>query len=111
MASLRRRYALFAAAVLVLTLALIAVGLWARDTWQDRRHSISIVAPTPLFAGSGNDGCGVNQIGVIQTGNTVRVQRIRYWKSCATIDVAVSDGRKGYVVLGQGAVEVNPTLP
>lgn len=94
----------------VLVVAVLIALLWVHDVWEDRQHSVSVKSDTPLYAGSADESCGGTRIGVIRPGTAVRVQRIRYWKNCATIDVALPDGRKGYIVLGDGDVSVSPAL-
>ena len=103
----------YLAAFALLLLLLIAVSLvrWAADVHQDRRHTVSIKSPTPLFEGSGNDGCDrAQRIKIIQPGAPLVVRRIRYWKDCATIAVALSNGQHGYIVSGDH-VSVTPALP
>ena len=46
-----------------------------------------------------------------EPGARLQVRRIRYLKDCAALDVALPDGREGYVVLGIGDVSVKPPLP
>jgi hypothetical protein len=48
---------------------------------------------------------------MVQQGANLRVRRIRYWKNCATIDVAMQDSRKGFLIVGEGNVSVIPPLP
>ena len=103
----------YLAAFALLPLLLIAGGLvrWAADVYQDRRHTVSIKLPTPLFKGSGNDDCDrAQQIKIIQPGAPLVVRRIKYWKDCATIDVAFFNGQHGYIVLDDH-VSVTPALP
>jgi hypothetical protein len=70
--------------------------LWANDVHEDRKHTLTVNSPTPIFAGSGDEDCDRRQqLTAVQRGATLRVQRIRYWKNCATLDVALSDGRRG----------------
>ena len=87
--------------------------LWLRDVQNDRKHTVTFNAATPVFAGKGGDGgChGTAQLTTVERGAKLPVRRIRYLKDCAAIDVALPDGRKGYVVLGIGDVSVNPPLP
>jgi hypothetical protein len=47
----------------------------------------------------------------VEPGTKLPVQRIAYQKDCATLDIVLPDGRKGYVVLGIGDVFVDPRLP
>jgi hypothetical protein len=82
---------------------------WAYDVWRDR-HTVVIRQSTALFAGDGDAGCDGSQMGVIVPRATMKVRRIRYWKNCATVDVKLSDGRKGYIVSG-GEFTVNPEWP
>jgi hypothetical protein len=104
----------FAVGVVVpLLLACAAVLLlWARDVRNDRKHTVSVNMTTPIFVGSGGDnGCHGMQLTTVAPGAKLPVRRIRYMKDCAAIDVALPDGRTGYVVLGVGDVSVNPPLP
>jgi hypothetical protein len=91
--------------------AMVIAVWWLYDIRQDRRHVVLVRSETPVFAGAGDWGCGGTQLTVIQAGVSLRAQRIRYWKNCATIDVVLPNGRAGYIVLGQGEVSVNPSLP
>jgi hypothetical protein len=101
-----------AAASLAIVCTLL-LFLWLRDVQKDRKHTVSVNAATPVFAGNGGDGgCnGTTQLTTVERGAKLPVRRIRYLKDCAAIDVALPDGRKGYVVLGIGDVSVNPPLP
>ena len=74
---------------------------WAHDVWEDRRHAITVLENTPLYAGTGEPSCwGGTQIATLPPGSKARVRRIRYWKNCATVDVMVSNGSTGYILLG-----------
>jgi hypothetical protein len=86
--------------------------LWALDVRNDRKHSISVNTATPVFVGSGGDyGCHGTPFATVEPGAKLPVRRIRYLKDCAAIDVALPDGRTGYVVLGVGDVSISPPLP
>lgn len=86
--------------------------LWLRDVRDDRKHTVSVNAATPVFVGSGSDrGCHGTQLTTIERGAKLSVQRILYLKDCAVIDIALPDGQTGYVILGVGDVSVNPPLP
>lgn len=89
---------------------LLIFGLWIRDVWKDRSHALVVNSTTPVFAGRGNNTCEGTRLVMVQHGESLRVLRIRYWKNCATIDVALQDGRKGFLVLDTG-VSVYPPLP
>ena len=91
-------------------IVLLIVGPWARDVWKDRKHSLMVKSETPIFAGAGNESCGGMQLTTVQAGATLRVQRIRYWKNCATLNVVLSDGREGFVVWDSRKVQVRPPL-
>jgi hypothetical protein len=93
-------------------IGVLFLALWAKDVRQDRKHTVTVNSPTTIFAGSGDEDCDRRQqLTTVQPGAVLHIQRIRYWKNCATLDVALSDGRKGYVVLGVGNVSVYPPLP
>ena len=81
---------------------------WAFDVWEDRSHAITVLDNTPLFAGTGDSYCGGTQIATISPGSKPRVRRIRYWKGCATIDVKLSDGRVGYILLNSRNISITP---
>ena len=89
----------------------IAFLLWADDVRRDRQHTVTVRSATPLFAGSGKNCEAQAQIGLAQQGATFAVQRIRYWKDCATADVTLSDGRLSHIILGVGNTSVHPFLP
>jgi len=104
----------FAVGVVVPLLLACAVLLllWARDVRNDRKHTVRVNMTTPVFVGSGGaNGCHGTQLTTVEAGALLPVHRIRYLKDCAAIDVALPDGRMGYVVLGVGDVSVNPPLP
>jgi hypothetical protein len=100
--------ALVVAAVVIITL--LIVTLWAHDVWKERRHTVRVESKTPVYAGSGDESCGRSRLIFAEPPATFRVQRIRYWKNCATVDVVVPGGQKGYIVLGDGEVSINPPL-
>jgi hypothetical protein len=86
--------------------------LWLNDIRHDRSHTIIANAPTPIFAGNGGESeCTGKALLTAAPGTKLSVRRIRYLKSCATFDVALPDGRAGYVILGVGSVSVDPALP
>ena len=90
--------------------ALLTIALWVHDVRNDRKHTVRTKSETPVFAGSGDEACEGKPLTVIQPGATLHVQRIRYWKNCATVDVALPDGREGHIVLGEGEVSISPPL-
>jgi hypothetical protein len=97
----------------ILVVALVIAVLWVRDVWDDRKHNVQVNSETPVFAGGGGGECDVKlltRLTVAQPGATLRVRRIRYWKNCATVDIALPDGQEGYIVLGQGEVSITPPL-
>jgi hypothetical protein len=88
------------------------LSLWLRDIRNDREHTVIVNAATPVFVGTGDTGgCHGTQLLTATRGSKLQVRRIRYLKECAAIDVALPDGREGYVVLGIGDLSVNPPLP
>jgi hypothetical protein len=101
------------AAALVFIVNTLLLLVWLRDVRSDRKHTVNVNAATPVFVGNGSDGgChGTTQLTTVERGFKLPVRRIRYLKDCAVIDVVLTDGRKGYVVLGIGYVSVNPPLP
>jgi hypothetical protein len=109
---LRRPFAfVVGAAAPVLVVCMLLWLLWLRDIRNDRKHTVSINAATPIFVGNGGDGgCHGTQLTTIERAK-LPVRRIRYLKDCAAIDVVLPDGRTGYLVLGIGDVSVDPSLP
>lgn len=96
------------------TFALLGISvllLWLNDIRLDRRHKITVNSPTPVFAGRGQDCDSRSPIALAQPSATFSVLRIRYWKDCATLDVALPDGHLDHVILGVGNVSVQPPLP
>ena len=82
------------------------------DVRDDRKHVVVVNARTPVFIGSGDEDCDARRrITTVEKGVKLPIERIRYQKNCATLDVLLPDGRKGYVVLGVGDVSVKPPLP
>src|SRR6185437_2994811 len=96
-------------AAIALTLFAILLAMWVYDVWSDRRHSVIVLTATPIFLGSG-EGCGGTRMATASPNMKFRVKRIRYWKACATVDVALLDGRKGHIQLGDGKVSISPPL-
>lgn len=94
--------------VTLIATALIA-ALWAHDVWEDHRHTVIVKSEIPVFAGSGNESCEGTRLQVLQPGTTFHPQRVRYWKNCATLDMALPGGQKGHIVFGDG-VSVSPPL-
>jgi hypothetical protein len=85
---------------------------YLKDVSDDRNHIVIVRERTPVFVGTGAEGgCDGTQLTTVERGNRLPVRRINYLTGCATLDVALPDGRKGYVVLGEGSVSVNPPLP
>lgn len=92
-------------------IGVLVLILWVNDVRQDRKHTVTINSPTPIFIGRGGEDCeNKPQIATAQSGSTIRIRRIRYWKNCATLDVVLPDGRKGYIVLGIGSASIDPPL-
>jgi hypothetical protein len=97
--------------VIALAVGVLLLTPWACDVYNDRKHTVLVESPSPIFTGSGDESCGQSQqLTTAQPGTVLRVRRIRYWKNCATINVALPDRRNGYIVLGDGEVTVNPPL-
>jgi hypothetical protein len=102
----------FGGAVSVLIVGTLLFLARIKDVRNDRLHIVIVNAATPVFVGTGDDGgCHGNQLTIVERGSRLPVRRIRYLKDCATLDVALPDGREGYVVLGVGDVSVEPALP
>ena len=99
------------AIILVTALASFPAAWWAYDIWNDRRHAITVDENTSVYPGKGNASCGTEQFSVIAPGTKTQIRRIRYWKNCATIDVELADGRKGYIVLDRRNITIIPSLP
>ena len=103
--------------ILVAITGLLMVGVavilvvWANDVRLDRKQSLIVHSEAPVFEGRGNEYCGDRPtMATIPAGTNLRVQRVRYWKDCATIDVLLPDGRRGNILLGRD-ISVSPGLP
>ena len=99
------------AALTVLLLPVLA--MWANDVRKDRRHTIAVMSPTPVFVGGGSEkDCFKlpEKPSVEPAGSILRVRRIRYWKDCATVNVVLPNGRSGHIILGVGDVSIRPPL-
>jgi hypothetical protein len=97
---------------LVVSVAIVGLligAVWGFDVWKDRKHSIHVLARTPLYGGEESCFLGA-EIGTIQPGAAMKIKRISYPKDCAIIDVSLGDGRSGYIVL-DSSVSVSPPLP
>jgi hypothetical protein len=88
----------------------VVLAIWGYDVWGDRRHTVVVRTETPVFVGSG-EGCDGTRMTTASPNTVFRVKRIRYWMDCATIDLVLSDGRKGHILLGEGEVSITPRLP
>src|SRR4051812_13106551 len=99
-----------AAVLLILGSGLIALVIWANDVRQDRKHTLTVNSPTPVFAGPGEDCYTRQQTTIEPPGRVLKVRRIRYWKECATVDVMLQDGRSGHIILGIGDASPHPPL-
>jgi hypothetical protein len=99
----------------VVCLALTATGLlvlaWAWDLHNDRKHTLLVNSQATIFTIDGEQTCYEEgeRLTRINPGVRLKVCRIRYWKDCATVCITLPDGRKGYVVLGEG-VSLSPKL-
>lgn len=99
--------------MIVFLLSLAVLAFWANDVREDREHTVTVMSPTPVFAGrgSGSDCYPPHQetaVAVEQSGTRLRVRRIRYWKDCATVNVVLPNGDSGHIVLGHGNVSGVP---
>jgi hypothetical protein len=101
------------ALAIILTAAMVSFPAiwWAYDVWQDRTHTLSVNENTSVFIGKGDESCGGAQLAVVAPATSVQVRRIRYWKNCATVDVELADGRRGYIVFDGRNVTITPPLP
>jgi hypothetical protein len=79
---------------------LISLVAWANDVRDDRMHTVTSNSLSPVFAGRGSDDCNsTEQLMTVQPGATLPVQRIRFWKDCATLDLTLPGGRTGHIIL------------
>ena len=92
-------------------IGLFFIAAWANDVREDRMHTVTANSLSPVFAGRGDEVCDrKQQLTAVQPGSTFQVQRIRYWKDCATLDLALPGGRKAHIVLGVRDYSVHPSL-
>jgi hypothetical protein len=98
--------------VVILFGGMLVLALWVYDVRSDRNRKITVNGPTPVFVGNGDEACDRKPALVVASkSSSLQIRRIRYWKNCATIDVALSDGGMGYVVSGVGDFSISPPLP
>jgi hypothetical protein len=97
--------------ILFAIVGLLSVIAWANDVREDRRHTVTANSLSPVFAGRGGEDCDhKQQLTAVQPASTFPVQRIRYFKNCATLDLVLPGAGKGYIVLGVGDYSVQPPL-
>jgi tellurite resistance protein TehA-like permease len=90
---------------------LLSIVAWANDVHEDRRHTVTANSLSPVFTRPGGEDCeSTHPLTTGRAGSTFPVQRIRFWKSCATIDMTLPGGRTGHIVLGVGDYSVHPPL-
>ncbi len=97
-------------------LVILAAILYLQDLYShrgDSKHIVIVNGATAVFTGTGQDGCHSKRRPMISVpaGAKLPVRRIDYLKDCATLDVALPEGRTGYIILGDGDVSVSPPLP
>jgi hypothetical protein len=98
-------------AVILGVLVVVVIAIWSHDVWSDRSRTVVVRTATPIFTGIG-EGCAGTRMTIASPNATFQVKRIRYWKSCTTIDVVLLDGRKGHILLGEGDVSLSaPAVP
>ncbi len=72
------------------------------DVHRDRQRIIDFVQPTRLFSGAPDEHCdedALQPIAVIQPRDKFEVRRVRYWKSCMTVEVRSADRKlRGFVI-------------
>jgi len=94
--------------ITVFTIASLLLLAWGWDVHSDRKHTVTVIAKTRVFAGIA--WCaGDKQFLDVSPGTHLKVRRIRYWKDCATVNVALPDGREGFIIY-DGSVSVKPPL-
>jgi len=106
-----KNWAAFAAggAIPLAIVSIVLLALWLLDVRDDHKHVVVVNARTPVFIGSGDENCDSSrQLTTVEKGVKLPVDRVRYQKNCATLDIRLPDG---YVVLGVGDVSINPPLP
>ena len=97
--------------LVILAIILYSQGLYSHR--NDSKHVVIVNGATPVFAGTGQDGCQQRGIPMmtVPRGTRLPVRRVDYAKDCATLDILLPSGRTGFVVLGDGDFSVSPALP
>ena len=77
----------------IITIIAVPLVIWGWDVHNDRKHVVTVISTTPVFGGDAwcHDG---QRLVDVPPGIHLEVRRIGYWKDCATLDVALSDGRQ-----------------
>ena len=97
-----KTWLLFLAGAPLLVYSSLHYGLWVRDIRDDRKPTIIVNGSTPILAGSGGKcRCHGTCLTTVDRGTQLRVERIRYLKDCATVDVILPDGRKRLLGIGR----------
>ena len=92
----------------IITIIAAPLIIWGWDVHNDRKHLVTVISTTPVFGGAAWCHLGQRLVDVPPDIH-LEVRRIRYWKDCATLDVALPDGRQGYIISGD-SFSVNPRL-
>jgi len=87
--------------------ALLLLGFYAHDVYEDRQQKVIVSGATPLFPlfDSGVKLCfntDQNKIATVSAGEEVKVRRIIYEKDCMTVRIRRISGQEGYLVSGRG---------
>jgi hypothetical protein len=112
--AMKKTLGLFVGVIIATTIVgrMILLASWGWDGYSDRKHSVIANSNVPVFVGSGDGKCnGEQRLTMIPAGTLLKVRRIRYWKACATLDVALPDGEQGFIIPGDGNFSVRPPLP
>lgn len=87
---------------------LIIAALWIQDVISDRRNDLSIMTSITLLEKAPQNYTRENRnIGVVQSGEKVKVLRMGYGKDFRAWKIRGSSGQEGWFVEEKGNVIVN----
>ncbi len=90
-----------------LIVATIVAGIWSLDIMSDRRNELEVMTPINLLEKPPQSYPRENRsVGVIKTGEKVKVLRMGYGKDFRAWKVKGSIGQEGWLVEEKGNVKV-----
>ncbi len=95
--------------ITVLGIGLAGAAIWLGDIYNDRRHRLVILGPTPLYAAFPLEQPQSGRVlGMLGPGQSVTVLRMRHGKDFRVFKIETATGIRGWVVEGQSARAIDP---